>query len=93
MNIDTETKTACATLAVSPNNIWDKAGKSIMAAGRFAPQEALRVIKMRTLSDNELAVLVTMGIQLIESRMSQAKSDPRFFTRKLNLSPSSESAK
>lgn len=75
MTIDLDTKTACAALGVSPALIWEKIGRSVIKAGRFAPQEALRVIRSGVLTDNEKALLVTAGIELIASRMSPPPFD------------------
>lgn len=66
------TKTVCAALSVSPVSIWNKAGKSIIGAGRWAPQEALRIVRSKTLTDNELALLVTAGVDLL-SREKQGE--------------------
>ena len=67
-----ETKKVCVALGISPKSIWDKAGKSIIGAGRWAPQEALRIVRAKTLTDNELALLVTAGVDLL-SREKQGE--------------------
>jgi len=67
----TNTKTVCAALSVSPESIWEKAGAPIIAAGRWAPQEALRVIRSKILTDNELALLITAGVDLLSKERTK----------------------
>jgi hypothetical protein len=66
--LDEQTKTACSILGVSPIALWNKAARPIIASGKFAPQEALRIVKAGTLSKNEIALLITAGVELLQKK-------------------------
>lgn len=58
-------KAMCAALGVLPSNIWDKVAKPLLEAEDFVPQRALGIIRKGVLTDQELAVLVTAGVEYL----------------------------